>query len=1084
MSNPRMWLVAYGDMYTIVPPEWYEISVLDFYMLHFWLVHPNPKMRYLEGTRINQVYNRDDLAKKDFRETYSLPLTGPCPLQLVTCTVTLEQVHHFVVVFDPIHKMVFILGRFWNQPDIDDDLLRRWEIFQGPAIWRKLVWLHDWPEIEPESLTLHWQSWVLAADGDCGPTAVKVQEKLITDGIRIAPGGDAIELDLHECGHHVRQRMYHSLQETTYASYAYYCETRNSTPLHWSEPEQLGLATWDRMHNGSMNSQLDQLMATQLVEAEKSCATCSKRSRVIRPLQPRREPVAVPIPPSLQEDAMVNMYQPALARQRARLRKLMEKQPELRRFRLRGSEPTADDNEEDEGTGEVPADDPESVGPRFIPPWAATTRPRHPGANLPVGLPEQKRSQRYMKHDDTFDEYYSGPTIEQMPTREEIRSLTLNGRMIAWSCWSTFKDCGYRLLKSFHQTFYLEAPSAELVRHHFLTVGLDNWDPTSQVSDHINGEYDLRRKPGEDVAKKQIKVTDVLVVGIKDMLTMVQESVAPLANILIFLAGRQPQLNDLDGKYGSGKYLCVDLEIDAVPVPTERIEIITDIDSLIWTGPELQVKGLVGLVMGPTVGKRPPIVTHNGCYVEILGPQSEEDKNELGGRSEWLQRRTPVVTIPHTILFIVDCVGSSSRMYGYIFFPRMMHRHEYTGRWATYIPYHIQHMFWNEIVLPALAECTKILAQLSYMPPTVDYQLYRSRTTSHPKGDYFKLKKENIAPDQFLELQRIMRRKIKERPERYDLFGSFFILLEAKGFKAATRKVAVLDPWEGLTKAFPSLDYDYLRDRTKGELLLDLAVTVTPDYSVPLVGLWRKEPTVASYQSQGFRIGTPHMACQLKRYGGMQAEMEQKRARNTHVAKCISYNLEYEVTRPSNGKATEIPESDAYHVTQAYTTYCQNRIKQYQGAHTKSYGCRVEYRMGGDAVYALCSEPSELLEKVSFECAIRRLPDFSYEVTQVTQLLDSESIIWIRADTWFNFLATRVKAISDAQNHLNNLVHAANYGLITSVLTSMLFAVGNSPKAQPSYTREALTALSMDAVTHRFGMSFLQSLDMGAVSPR
>lgn len=60
------------------------------------------------------------------------------------------------------------------------------------------------------------------------------------------------------------------------------------------------------------------------------------------------------------------------------------------------------------------------------------------------------------------------------------------------------------------------------------------------------------------------------------------------------------------------------------------------------------------------------------------------------------------------------------------------------------------------------------------------------------------------------------------------------------------------------------------------------------------------------------------MAMQIELVGGMQVEMEQRRSRETHISKCISYNLEFEATRPANGKPTEVAESEAYHVRDKY----------------------------------------------------------------------------------------------------------------------------------------------------------------------
>lgn len=94
---------------------------------------------------------------------------------------------------------------------------------------------------------------------------------------------------------------------------------------------------------------------------------------------------------------------------------------------------------------------------------------------------------------------------------------------------------------------------------------------------------------------------------------------------------------------------------------------------------------------------------------------------------------------------------------------------------------------------------------------------------------------------------------------------------------------------------------------------------------------------------------------------------------------------------------------------------------------------------------------------------------------------DANMILWMPASVWLQGATARLRAISDAQQYLHDR-KPENYGVITAVLSSMLFAVGNSPKALPLYTREALSALRMESVTHRFGMFFLQNLDMNLAS--
>jgi hypothetical protein len=357
--------------------------------------------------------------------------------------------------------------------------------------------------------------------------------------------------------------------------------------------------------------------------------------------------------------------------------------------------------------------------------------------------------------------------------------------------------------------------------------------------------------------------------------------------------------------------------------------------------------------------------THNGCYVELLAPQSQEDRENLGARSEWYQKRTPLLHVPHTHFFQVASSIPYMLLNAYISFPRMAHRDVYTRRWVTNIDYHVQELFWDNILLPALEETAESEVQANYGADSVRSQTYRSRTASHSGGDPRKLKPETVSAERLWKMQLLMRKKIIEHGDNYERYRSFYVVMESKGMKHLTRRLNALDPWEAVKTAYPALDVEYMRNRANGELVADVGVNIVPRRSDKVVGLWRTEPLVASYESAGFTAGTVHMACQLGRYGGMQASMSAERSRATHIVKAISYNLEYEVTRPASNQATVIEDPDAYHLSAHYLGYVEKRAAQYKRAQNRSFGCRVEYRMGGDALEALCSNPSEMLEKAS-----------------------------------------------------------------------------------------------------------------------
>jgi hypothetical protein len=140
-------------------------------------------------------------------------------------------------------------------------------------------------------------------------------------------------------------------------------------------------------------------------------------------------------------------------------------------------------------------------------------------------------------------------------------------------------------------------------------------------------------------------------------------------------------------------------------------------------------------------------------------------------------------------------------------------------------------------------------------------------------------------------------------------------------------------------------------DRKNGELLVDLGISIHPTCNQKMVGLWRLDALEASYGAGGFLRGNIHHTCTLGRYGGIQAEMSQERARQTHVAFRSTYNLSYEVVRPNDNLPTFVMDKDAYALNNTFMEECTQAISMYSGeAKKRSYGVRDEYRMSGIAM--------------------------------------------------------------------------------------------------------------------------------------
>jgi len=153
-------------------------------------------------------------------------------------------------------------------------------------------------------------------------------------------------------------------------------------------------------------------------------------------------------------------------------------------------------------------------------------------------------------------------------------------------------------------------------------------------------------------------------------------------------------------------------------------------------------------------------------------------------------------------------------------------------------------------------------------------------------------------------------------------------------------------------KSMAGLDWDYMKNRKKGELYYDVGVTVHPvRKDQPLVGLWRLDCLDASFGAGGYQSGTAHTLNTLSMFGGLQAESPPTRRKRTQIAFRSSYNLAYEATRKHDNSRNLFDEKTVFsrepgfhaEMKAVQTIYTEN-------APLRSYGVRDEYRVGGGAL--------------------------------------------------------------------------------------------------------------------------------------
>ena len=328
--------------------------------------------------------------------------------------------------------------------------------------------------------------------------------------------------------------------------------------------------------------------------------------------------------------------------------------------------------EEEEAAPDRPAHDVFQVAD-----WTQARIGRFPrpklGPHIPIPTSLRGRQLPFQAH---FDHYYSGPTLTDLhPIPQSIMgydtSLVYLADRITIMPWPLFKDYGYRLLPNFAKNFYLGKPL--LFKEHLCPVGLLN-PPDSITAYHAPR---FARDGG------MVDTHDLLHMGAADLLELADAE----GDDTILLTGKT--LED--------EYILLDLQRDAVQ--PNNLLYSCDIDSIIWITQTPKFVGPFGIYASPVIRDRAPIWKSNHAYVELLFPQSDEDREAGGTREEWWVKPFPLSRIPH-LLFGLLHQGSPVEIL--LFFPRMTHRHPFTHFSDTLIPKHIQNILWDRVILPSI----------------------------------------------------------------------------------------------------------------------------------------------------------------------------------------------------------------------------------------------------------------------------------------------------------------------------------------------------------------------------------------------
>ncbi|KIM49948.1 hypothetical protein M413DRAFT_6757 [Hebeloma cylindrosporum] len=641
--------------------------------------------------------------------------------------------------------------------------------------------------------------------------------------------------------------------------------------------------------------------------------------------------------------------------------------------------------------------------------WTQAVIGRYPRPKQGPLLPKQRNLLGLRRpFEKDYNDYSNGPSLDVLDPHPDAvvqlaqLSLVYILNRVITTPWTLFKDYGYRLLPDFLQVFCLQEPIQ--VREHLAPVGLKERPPAFTTAPETS-------RSGDRIERK-----DRLVLGAGELLELANN----LGSDLPLLTGRKTESCTADNTAAS--FIHLDLERDRVK--PDRLFKACDIDSLIWITRTPRFNGSFGLYRTPQIRDKPPIWKNNHIMVQLLYPQSEEDKHGL--RSEWQAKPFRLSRIPHLSLGSAGQITRSVELI--LFFPRMTHQHPYTHRWQNAVPLEIQQFFWDSVLLPAWDYITSPV-QRPYNTLKREHAEYKMR---RGKGLNNKGKAADPHPIDTQELTKLVTLM------KYIVKGSKS-LSQKDGITLTT---SLRGAKERFIESFHVLDLDYMKDPENGELICDVGVTIQPDHEFPVVGLWRLDCVEASYGAAGFLTGNLHTVNSLALYGGLQAESPEKHCERTGVVFRQTYNLPWEATHKIDNSRDIFNEKDVYQQNKIFDQEMKSVRQVFQShANTMSYGVRDEFR--------------------------------------VEDFMDSEPILWLPSEIWFEFIDRRLGILSETQAYLF-ATRPANYGVLSGLLAYLMQSVMFTPPVVNTFVRESLAALQFKRIADSFGMFFLQTLDLQA----
>jgi len=693
---------------------WIDISSIDIWLMNAWEVIPQPEARYIPSafipplSPIGDTTNvNDELGK--FRSLFGdLPERGiACEPETLVYVLNCGQGkknqsgdHFCVVVYSPSLGAVYILGRKIKQNQVNNDS-RDWDSWSGREVLRKMCLLMGWDD--PQNVVLRTADWTQNGY-DCGPIACQVAQHILQMGLRTEGSGQWKRPAMMRCCHTLRLKM----AEQVHQQVMWGCERYGSLKTRYPGVLERRYGNSLEVMNESHQELEDEIKKSSVSElhsvvrnlqhAVLECKICHQIAEEDRHRLAALEH-SIPLP---KEDILQT-------RDRHR-REALEGGREVNGYITGGVISAVEDDMGGDVQDGQEFDALEDAPVRVTRKNMKEARiGRFPRPTQPPKLPSRPHLRGLLlPFHRKFDDYDGGPTLEGLAPIAKSnfqfrppRMYVCDQSMLIPAPYSLFRDYGYRLLPWFAQAYDLGEPI--LVAEHLFPVGLI--DPPQSIT-----EYNPPNKKGRH--GQAVVVKDLCVAGAEEILDMADEE------------GEDQVL--VTGRTKEKKYVCVDLLRDHVE--PEVLEFSCDIDSLIWITQNLKFRSPVAIYSAPVIRDRAPIWKNNHVQIEVLYPQSEDDKNAIGDRKNWVIKSHSLSSIPH-LLFGVQQGSSVAEIL--VFFPRMMHRDPHRHFRVTRIPKGIQELFWDRVVLPALEDAIPT-TRAAYLPGDRLHSAFKKGTGKQP----------------------------------------------------------------------------------------------------------------------------------------------------------------------------------------------------------------------------------------------------------------------------------------------------------------------------------------------------------------